>query len=83
MVVDSKLQLCQASSSSHCWLSKHPQQVSDKIFSFQAEKSKNVGALNEFSLQSHETHHRGQKSWLQDFPLQSEDTVATQKQAGS
>ena len=32
-------------------------------------------SFNEFGLSSHETYHQSHKSWLQNLPLQIEDTV--------
>ena len=32
-------------------------------------------SFNEFGLSSHETHYQSPESWLQNLPLQSEDTI--------
>ena len=52
-----------------------------KFLAFQARKNLKIRGLsltfpfNKFSLSSHDTHLRSHKSWLQNVPLQNEDTV--------
>ena len=52
----------------------HGRRIWDKFTSCNFRKQ---GSSNELRLSSHEILHQSHKSWLQNLPLQSEDTVST------
>ena len=60
-----------------------------KFLVFEARKKENVRGLgltfsfNEFGLSRHEAHRQSHKSWLQNLPLESEDTVGGRSQGGT